>query len=110
MRILAQSRDFTKEELYKLTKNQKAKKMSTLDESVCLPIDEYLIFERENVDGEPYTVASIMYNDDVYVTNSKSFTSEFYELASIFGDKIPPINVVHGKSKRGREFITCALA
>lgn len=110
MKILAQSSEFTKEELYKLTKSQKAKKMSSVESEVQLAVDEYIIFERANADGEITTVVSILSADDIYVTNSPSFTNEFIELSDIFGDKIPPINVVHGKSKRGREFITCALA
>lgn len=110
MNIINANREFNKEEMYKMTKSQTAKKLSEYPADEQLKVDDYIIFERANYDGEVTTIVSIRSENDVYVTNSPSFTNEFIDIADIFADNIPPILVVHGKSKRGREFITCALA
>lgn len=96
---------------YKLTRSPKMQKMSDIPDGAELIVSEYALYEDVNSDGEKQDILSILTsNGDIYGTNSATFQREFEVITDIFeGSSIPAITVVHGKTKNGRDFITCAI-
>ena len=109
MTVIKTNRDLTPTELYKLTRDAKGCKMSHALGS--LTVDAYAIYNEQNNLGEMQEVLAILTKEgDVFRTISETFKREFNAIAEIFGDDLPAIQVVNGKTKAGRDFITVALA
>lgn len=109
--IINQSRqDLTPLDIYNMTRSQKIEKMSEhVGENIIVKI--WIIYKSvDNVSGEEKEILSVMNeNGVVFATNSSTFIDEFMYITELFGDAIPPVEVVKGTSKAGRTFITCTV-
>lgn len=112
MNINAKSKEnMTMKELYNLTKNPEIKKMSSI-KGEDIEVGNWLVYTEVNKDGEAMTVLSIEDREtsEIFATNSQTFINEFYsiiDMCSDAGEELHTIKVHNGKSKAGREFITC---
>lgn len=109
MELKQQSNNVDKKLAYKLS--HQTNKMSDL---VGSPVkaEAFIIYEDADIKtGEMKEVVSILVDGKAYATISSTFIREFKDLVNVFGDEeLPEIEVVSGKSKAGREFITVTVA
>lgn len=64
--------------------------------------------ELKESTGVINTIISIMTTEgEVFATNSKTFISEFEKIVECFENEFTAIKVLSGRSRNGREFITC---
>lgn len=66
-----------------------------------------------NSKGEEQEILSLSDDTGVYATNSATFIEAFFRMKSLFdanSEDLPTIKITSGKSKNGRDFITCVLA
>lgn len=98
-------------EIYKLTMDTKAQKMSDAA-GMVLTIQAWAIYEdADTKTGEMREVLSILTPDgDVYSTISPTFKKDFLKMAEVFGEELKKIEVVTGVSKNNRTYVTCAYA
>lgn len=107
MEIIEKSRDFSKQEIYKLTHNQSVSLKDAVGES--FHVTGYLYYSDSNYRGESVAVL-MMETDRGYVsTISETFRNEFFAIVEAF-DLPVDIEVIGGKTKSGRDFINCQLA
>lgn len=114
MKIIRKTEGLTSADMYALTKGNDVKKMSDAKGEV-LDIAKYVMYEDEDQKGELMTVLAVETTAGVrYATNSKTFTRNFADIMAIYeaGNEVPPTSfkVGCGKSKGGREYITCDIA
>ena len=97
--------------LYDLTMSPKTRKMSEAKGSV-LELKAVALYEDTDRNGEIREVLSIQTPDgECFATNSSTFQEDFKKMLEVFGDDgIPAIEVISGRSKAGREFLTCSYA
>ena len=96
-------------ELYDLTRNPEAEKMSEHKDEI-LTVDAFMVREETKEDGEITTVLSIKSGEDILATNSATFVREFLsivEMAELAKDTIHHIKVIGGTSRNNRPYITC---
>lgn len=110
MEILKQSRDFTKQEVYKLTRGQSINAKDAVGTTV--PVDAYCMYSEVNSKGEQVEILAILSKDDgtVYATMSNTFKREFEYIAEIMDGDPFSILIIGGQTKGGREFVSCTLA
>ena len=110
MNIKQTSHELTKSETYKLTKSPAINRMREVEALTVGPWAQYDDISITS-DGKQVeqTILSIMDMDTgaVYATNSATFQREFMDCVGIFGAQGWPLGVMHGKTKAGRDFITC---
>lgn len=96
---------------YKLMNSNEVQKMSDAEGSI-LETKAWIIFmDEDSKNGEPKKVIAILTEDDeIFGTISETFIREFEKMVDHFGSEIGAIKVVGGKSKAGRNFITCDIA
>lgn len=73
-------------------------------------VDQWVI--AEDVDGKTGELRNVYYlktEGEIYASISPTFGRQFNDIVEIFGD-VEDIRIVTGKSKNGREFVTCELA
>lgn len=101
----------TNVQLYNLTKSRKAMKMSDADKQI-LSIAAWALYEdADKTSGEVREVLSILTTDgDVLSTISETFKNDFLDMFDMFGEELKKIEVVTGKSKNNRTYVTCAYA
>ena len=108
--IIEKSRDLTNQELYLMTMNPKA---DSVKNHVGERIDVAAWLMLEDADkksGEIHKELSVLTpENDVLCTISPTFQSDFMDMAELFHNDFA-FDIISGKSKAGREFITCALA
>lgn len=98
-----------KRDAYRLTKAQDVNKMQTLTGATIAP-ERWVLFEDPDPKtGEIKTVLVIESNGEKFGTISKTFIDAFIDAAEEFGEDLGEITVVGGKSKAGRDFITCEI-
>ena len=108
--ITKKSRELTKEELYLLTMSPKADSVKNhIGERIN--VSAWAVFESTNQKtGEVRNVLSVLTPDnEVFCSVSPTFQSDFFDMAELFQNDFS-FEIVSGKSKAGREFVTCALA
>lgn len=107
------SENLTKKEIFLMTKNQNIKTMKSLDNGQKLTVKHWVQFTDVNGTGEKVEILSIMDESDMVVaTNSQSFRDMFFDIVGIMGENELEgftIEKIGGKSKAGRDFVTCAL-
>ncbi len=108
MRIINSSKEYTGKELYRVTKSQSIKKVSTIETVVT--VNGYVIFTDTDKDGNEIDILSIDTNDGVFATNSKTFIESFLDIVGIMIGFPIEIVVGHGVSKNGRNYIYCDIA
>lgn len=114
MEIISQSREFSTIEAYQLLRNPETQKMSN-NKDIPFEVDCWCIFnDVKKTTGEVQEILSIKTKGgEVFATNSKTFMDEFLIIWNLFSEKnenVPPIKVISGTSKNGRNFITCTVA
>lgn len=108
--IIEKSRELTKQELYLLTMSPKADSVKNhIGERI--EVSAWLLFEdTDKKTGEVHQVLSVLTpENEVVSTISPTFQGDFMDMAELFNNDFS-FEVISGKSKAGREFITCALA
>lgn len=114
MEIINQSREFSTIEAYQLIRNPETQKMSN-NKDIPFEVDCWCIFnDVKKTTGEVQEILSIKTKGgEILATNSKTFMDEFLTIWNLFGEKnenVPPIKIISGTSKNGRNFITCTIA
>lgn len=108
--IINKSRELTNQELYLLTMSPKADSVKN-HVGERLDVSAWLLFEdTDKKTGEVHNVLSVLTPDnEVFSSISPTFQSDFLDMAELFHNDFA-FEVISGKSKAGREFVTCALA
>lgn len=113
MNIIAKSANITNPmDMYALTKSPERSKLSEVSGQV-LNLDKWLVYSEPNSKGEEVTLVSMTTNDGkAYTSNSGTFIRDFTSAVTMFaefGAEFHTIQVMNGRSKAGREFITCKV-
>ena len=100
-----------KKKVYKLTKSSG---QNVKDVEGTYAVDEWAIYTEENAKGETNTVLAILGYDVSGVpvklqTISSTFIRDFCEVCDLMGEEDFAIDIIHGKSKSGRDFVSCEL-
>lgn len=95
---------------YKMMKSPGVKKMISAVDSV-LEVAAWVKFtDIDSKTGEMRDILTVETVDgEMFGTGSPIFQREFEDITQFFGDDVGAIKVVSGKSKAGREFITCTV-
>lgn len=111
MQIIKASKDLTNVDVYKMTKGTGTTKVSDCA-GLVFAVDAYVVFEDVNRQTEQVmSIASIRTAEGtILVSNSPTFVEAFTDIVDIFGEKIPELKIVEGKSKAGRTFYNCDVA
>ena len=96
--------------IYKMMKNPDVKKMSDADGSV-LDVAAWILYsDVDSRTAEVKEILTIQTTDgEMFGTVSGVFQREFKDITKFFGDNVGMIKVTSGKSKAGRNFITCSV-
>ena len=108
--IIEKSRELTNQELYLLTMSPKADSVKN-HVGERFDVAAWSLFEdKDKKTGEVHSVLSILTTEnEVLSTISPTFQEDFMDMAEIFCNDFA-VEIISGKSKAGREFVTCALA
>ena len=114
MEIIKKTEGLTSADLYALTKGPDVRKMTDAKGEV-IDIAKFVLYKDEDVNGNPMNVLAVETVEGAkYATNSKTFIRNFTDILAIFGagDEEPPTRFVvgSGRSKGGREYLTCDIA
>lgn len=108
--IIKKSRELSKQEIYLLTMNPKADSVKNhISERV--EVSAWLLFEdADKKTGAVHQVLSVLTpENEVFTTISPTFQADFMNMAELFNNEFA-FEIISGKSKADREFVTCALA
>lgn len=108
--IINKSRELNNQELYLLTMSPKADSVKN-HVGERIDVSAWAVFEdTDKKTGEVHDVLSVLTPDnEVFSSISPTFQSDFLDMAELFHNDFA-FEVVSGKSKAGREFVTCVLA
>ena len=108
--IINKSRELSNQELYLLTMSPKADSVKN-HVGERIDVSAWALFEDvDKKSGEVHSVLSVLTPDNkVFSSISPTFQSDFFDMAELFHNDFA-FEVISGKSKAGREFVTCALA
>lgn len=95
---------------YKLTRSQSVQKMQDAAGSTLTPSAWVLFEDEDSKTGELKNVLVLQDNGELFGTISKTFITSFMDIVDHFGGNVGSINVISGKAKSGRDYITCELA
>lgn len=114
MEIIKKTTNLTAGDIYALTKGNDVRKMTDA-KGETLDIRKFVLYTDEDVKGNEMKVLAVETADGIrYATNSKTFVRNFYDICSIFesgNEELPTRFVVGaGRSKGGREYLTCDIA
>lgn len=101
----------TKKDIFKLTKNQKIQTVKSLENGAKISVVHWIEFSDVNSStGEEVEILSMMDdNGECFATNSKSFKEMFFDIVDIMEGEDFTIEKLGGKTKAGRDFVTCGL-
>ena len=96
--------------LYKMMKSPEVKKMSDAVDSI-LEVKNWVLYnDPDSKTGEEKEILSIETIDgEIFGTISGTFKTEFADITKFFGDNVGAIKIIGGKSKSGRNYITCTV-
>ena len=96
--------------IYKMMKSPDVKKMSDADGSI-LDVAAWITYtDTDSRTGESREILTVQTIDgEMFGTVSAVFQREFKDITKFFGDDVGMIKVTSGKSKSGRNFITCSV-
>ena len=108
--IINKSRELSNQELYLLTMSPKADSVKN-HVGERFDVSAWALFEDvDKKSGEVHSVLSVLTpENEVFCSISPTFQSDFMDMAELFHNDFA-FEVISGKSKAGREFVTCALA
>ena len=101
--------EMDKRTAYRLTKANSVKKVSEIAGSVINPAAWILYEDQDAKTGETKTVLTIEDNGEMFGTISSTFIKAFIDAAEYFGEDLGAIKILTGKSKAGREYVTCEV-
>lgn len=107
MELIKTSAELDKRQIYFLTKAQNAQKMSDVA-GQTLDLEYWALYEDANSEGEIQEIFSCRTEEgEIYATNSEPFIRCIKDMLDVFEpDEIKKIQVVAGKSKNNRTFLT----
>ena len=108
MNIIKKGNEYSKREIYELTKSPRIQKMSE-HVGEQLPVEQYLLYEDEGKD-DPIQILSIRSGDMVVATNSATVIKEFFGIVDLMDGDDFAVEIITGTSKQGRTYLTVALA
>ncbi len=108
--IKAFPEDLDKRTIYKMMKSPEVKRMSDADGSV-LEVKAWITYsDADNRTGETREILTILTEDgELFATVSGVFQREFKDIVKYFGEDVGAIKISSGKSKAGRQFLTCSV-
>lgn len=109
------SENFTKAELYRMTKSPSIVSVKTVADGTTMSPIGWLTFDDENNKGEVSHMLSIIGvgEDDqevVWSCQSQTFKDNFMDLWELFKGDNFKIKKLSGQTKAGREYVNCDLA
>ena len=107
MNIIKAGREFTKEELYKLTHNRSTILKDLVGQE--LTVTDWMFYADENQRREQVEVLVLVTDAGYASTISQTLIREFLDIADTFSMPVK-ILIVGGKTKNGRDYISCELA
>lgn len=109
MEIKEQSREFTKKEVYKLTRGQSINMKDAI--GTAFEPDGYILYEEENSRGEQVEILAVLSKEgSVYSTMSATFKREFDYLWTLMDGDPFTLAVIGGVTKNNRDYVSCTLA
>ena len=109
MELIEVGGQYTKKEIYAMTRSAEIKKMSD-NVDTEIHVGGYVIYTDTNGKGDEVTVLSVMDKDgEVFATNSATARREFEYIADLMDGDDFTIKIVSGESKNGRTYITVTL-
>lgn len=94
---------------YKLVRSPEIKRMSDCVDSI-LEVSAFMRYTDIDNTGEIKDILSLMTADgEMIATTSPTFIKEFDAITEIFGDDFGMLKVLGGRSRNGRNFITCTI-
>ena len=95
---------------YKMMKSPEVKKMSDAVDSI-LEVKSWILYnDIDTKTGEEKEILAVETIDgEMFGTVSSTFKNEFADITNFFGDAVGAIKVVGGKSKSGKNYITCTV-
>lgn len=113
MKILEQrGKELTKKELYKMTKDNGLIMMKNVEDGTLIEVVAMLSFVDEKETDEVNVFSLMDKNGICYAYQSKTFHDNLNDIFDIMEDENESISIIKmsGKTKAGRDFITCRLA
>lgn len=114
MTILETSKDFTKVEIYLMTKDPGVKSVKNVPDYTKMNVEGYISYEDENARGEKSELLSVMGEVDgqrqVWCCQSATFKRSFAEMFLLFDGESFSILKTSGVSKSGKDYVDCRLA
>lgn len=111
MEIIEKSRELTKVELYKMTKDAGITSMNHVEDGTLIDVDAVLTFVDTNSNGEKVKITSVMdRNGSVFAFQSETFRHSLSDIMFIMDGDDFSIIKESGKTNAGRNFINCRLA
>lgn len=112
MEIIRKSdEEMTKKDIFMMTKNQKIQTVKSLENGAKISVAHWIEFSDVNSGtGEKVEILSMMdKTGECFATNSKSFKEMFFDIVDIMDGEDFTIEKLGGKTKAGRDFVTCGL-
>lgn len=102
--------DLNNRAAYQMMKSPEVKKMKDATDSI-LEVAAWIKYsDIDTKTGEVKEILTISTIDgEMFGTVSATFQREFEDIVNFFGSDVGAIKVLTGKSKAGREFITCTV-
>lgn len=102
-----------KREIYRLTKT-KSEMVQTAPDGMSVPVAKWGLYNdpKEQKDGTVKDNVVLSFIDKAgvkYSTVSATFIREFTDIVDIMGDDPFAIILIHGKTKSGKDFVSCEL-
>ena len=101
----------TKKDIFMLTKNQKIRTVKSLENGAKINVTHWIEFSDVNSStGKKVEILSMMdETGECFATNSNSFKEMFFDIVDIMDGEDFTIEKLGGKTKAGRDFVTCGL-
>lgn len=115
MKITETSKDFTKQELYLMTKSPSIKTVNSVEDYTVITVIGWLTFEDVDSKGNPSELLSILGTDKngtevVWTCQSATFKRSFADMVEIFDNEPFPLMKISGVTKLGKDFVNCDLS
>ena len=107
MNIIKGSKDFNKQDIYRLTHNRSISLKDAVERE--LTVTDWLQYADTNSRGENVTVLVLVMDAGLCSTISGTFTDAFLDIADAFPLPVT-VRVIGGQTRTGRDFISCELA
>lgn len=109
MEIKNQSRQFTKQEQYKLTRGTSINVKDAV--GVEFPVDGFMLYSEVNSRGENVEVLAVLSKKgEVYSTISATFKREFEFIWELMDGDDFTLRIIGGITKNNRDYVSCELA